>query len=130
MNGDKKDLARYRLERAYETLEEARIMAESNHWNTCVNRLYYACFYAVSALLVLHNLSSSRHSGVRALFNREFVNTGQFPNELAGFYNKLFELRQQSDYEDYYEAHPDEAHAWLPKAEQFIGEVAALTGLH
>ena len=44
-------LIRYRIQRAFETLDEARLMAESDHWNGCVNRLYYACFYAVNALL-------------------------------------------------------------------------------
>ncbi|MBF0353001.1 MAG: HEPN domain-containing protein [SAR324 cluster bacterium] len=52
-----KDLVNYRLTRSEETLEEARILANVGHWNACVNRLYYACFYAVSALLILDNLS-------------------------------------------------------------------------
>ena len=47
-----KDLVLYRMARAQETLEDARILANAGRWNACVNRLYYACFYAVSALLV------------------------------------------------------------------------------
>jgi uncharacterized protein len=42
-------LVRYRLGRAKEALEEVVLLLESNHTNTFVNRLYYACFYAVSA---------------------------------------------------------------------------------
>jgi len=34
-----------------DTILEAEKMAEMEHWNTCINRLYYACFYAVNALL-------------------------------------------------------------------------------
>ena len=45
-------LIHYRLERAQESLDDARLLAEANRWNACVNRLYYSCFYAVSALLV------------------------------------------------------------------------------
>jgi len=56
----------YRMARARETLEDARILAEKGRWNACVNRLYYACFYAVSALLVRDGLSSSKHAGVRS----------------------------------------------------------------
>jgi len=51
------DLVPYRLEKARETLEDARILANAGRWNACVNRLYYACFYSVSALLVKDNLS-------------------------------------------------------------------------
>jgi uncharacterized protein (UPF0332 family) len=61
-----KDLVLYRMTRASETLEDARILANAGRWNACVNRLYYACFYAVSALLVRHGLSSSKHAGVPA----------------------------------------------------------------
>ena len=40
-------LIHYRLERAQESLDEARLLADAGRWNTCVNRLYYSCFYAV-----------------------------------------------------------------------------------
>ena len=76
MKKELSDLIQYRCERAREALEEAVVLADSGHWNACVNRLYYACFYAVSALLNKHNLSSSKHSGVRSFFNHHFVKTG------------------------------------------------------
>ncbi len=58
MTQGSKDLILYRLERARETIEEARILANAARWNACVNRLYYACFYAVSTLLVKDGLAS------------------------------------------------------------------------
>jgi len=69
MNDRGEELIRYRLSRAEETLEEARLLAENKHGNAAVNRLYYACFYAVLALLIRDGRYSSKHSGVRALFN-------------------------------------------------------------
>ena len=98
MNDARQDLIRYRMDRAEETLAAARIMAQSEHWCGCVNRVYYACFYAVSALLLARGLSSSKHSGVRALFNQHFVKTGTFPRDLAAFYNQLYERRLQTDH--------------------------------
>jgi len=91
------DLIRYRMARAQETLEEAHILADSGRWNACVNRLYYACFYAISALLVRDGLSSSKHAGVRSLFNRQYVKTGKIPKNLASVYNDLFERRREGD---------------------------------
>lgn len=70
MNERSKGLVSYRMARAEETLEDARIIARAGRWNACVNRLYYACFYAVSALLIRDGLSSSKHAGIRGLFNR------------------------------------------------------------
>lgn len=67
------ELVKYRLDRADEALEEAVLLADNAKWNTCVNRLYYSCFYAVSALLAKDDLSSSKHTGVRSLFNLHYV---------------------------------------------------------
>lgn len=120
------DLVRYRLQRARETLEDARILANSRRWNPCVNRLYYACFYAVSALLVQHGLSSSKHTGVRSLFNRHYVKTGVVPKELAQLYNDLCERRQESDYMDFVDFEESQVRPWIFRAEQFVEYIASI----
>ena len=61
------ELVEYRLRRAKETLEEARIMGSIGHWNACANRLYYAAFYAVSALLVKEGLTATKHTGGQSI---------------------------------------------------------------
>jgi uncharacterized protein (UPF0332 family) len=70
MKSEEIDLVRHRVTRAEETLEDARLVLEQGHLHSAVNRLYYACFYIVSALLFTEGLSSSKHSGVRSLFDR------------------------------------------------------------
>lgn len=100
MTYPKDDLVRYRLERAYETLAEAELMINSGHLFGAANRLYYACFYAVSALLVKHDYSSSKHSGVMSLMNRHFVKTGKIPIDFGKFYSRLFDYRSKADYAD------------------------------
>jgi len=57
MKKETRTLIAYRLERARESLEEAKILLERGYGNTFVNRLYYACFYAVSSLLLSRGLS-------------------------------------------------------------------------
>ncbi len=94
-------LVLYRLQRARGTLEDARILAQAQRWNPCVNRLYYACFYAVSALLIQEGLSSSKHAGIRSLFNRHCVKAGKVSKEKAKIFNDLFERRQEGDYMDF-----------------------------
>ena len=71
------ELIQYRLDRAHETYDEAILMNREKHWNTCANRLYYSCFYAVLALLEKHGFASSKHSGVKSIFNQHFVKTGK-----------------------------------------------------
>ena len=120
------DLIRYRMARAQETLEEAHILADSGRWNACVNRLYYACFYAISALLVRDGLSSSKHAGVRSLFNRQYVKSGKIPKDLASIYNDLFERRQEGDYIDYVTFQESQVLPWISKAEALVGYIACM----
>lgn len=94
------DLVLYRLQRARQTLEDACLLVNASRWNPCVNRLYYACFDAVSGLLLQDGLSSSKHTGVRSLFNRHYVRTGKVPKELAPIDDDLFERRQEGDYKE------------------------------
>lgn len=72
-------LLTYRLEQADETLREANILLSAGALRGAVNRAYYAMFYAALALLATRQLGSSKHSGVLALFDREFVKPGAMP---------------------------------------------------
>lgn len=94
-------LIAYRLERAAETLDEARLMQREGHWNACANRLYYAAFYAVSALLLQGGYTAVKHSGIKAMFNQHYVKPGIMTKENGRFYNRLFDLRQEGDYIDF-----------------------------
>lgn len=126
MNGQSADLIAYRLERARETLEDARLLADHGRANSAVNRLYYACFYAVSALLYSKGLSATKHSGVRSLFGQHFVKTGLISKESAALYNDLFEYRQQGDYKDFFCVDPQLLTPWLDQAQRFIDAIAEL----
>lgn len=126
MTKSNKELVSYRLQRARETLADARILADAGRWNPCVNRLYYACFYAVSALLVQEGLSSSKHTGLRSLFNRHFVKTNKVPKEKARIFNDLFERRQEGDYVDFVSFEESQVLPWLPEAEAFVENIAVL----
>lgn len=120
------DLVLYRLKKARETLKDVYILADANRWNPCVNRLYYACFYAVSALLAQQGLSSSKHTGIRSLFNQHFVKTGKIPKKFAQIYNDLFEKRQEGDYIDFVNFEESQVRPWIPAAEIFVEHIAAL----
>ncbi len=126
LTDSKEAVITYRLQRARESLEEACMMVDSRHYNAALNRLYYSCFYAVSALLSSRNLSSVKHTGVRALFGQHFIKTGLVSQDLGALYNDLFEYRQQSDYEDFFRAEPPLLSAMLSQAEQFIEVIGKL----
>ena len=98
VEADKKALARYRLEQAGESLDEANfLLSGEKSPRSIINRAYYAMFYAILALLIYEPYSSSKHSGVLSYFNRHFIKEGVFDREMGRWINKAFELRQRGD---------------------------------
>ena len=120
MKDELRKLVRYRIERAHEILSDAKILIDDNRLLSAINRLYYATFYAVQALLLTRNLSSAKHSGVRSLFQQQFIKEGIIPQELGRFYNQLYKNRQKSDYEDYVQFDKEQADRWYIQAADFI----------
>ena len=121
-----KALIKYRIERAEETYKEALLMRTEGHWNTCANRLYYACFYAVSALLAKYELSSRKHSGIKSLFNQRIIKKKILDSTQGKLYNQLFEARQEGDYVDFVSFDRGLVEPWVLKVENFIKDVKHL----
>jgi len=126
MTKEKRALIEYRMERARETLGEAKMMFDAGRINAYVNRLYYACFYAVSALLLTRSFSTSKHSYLRSLLHREFVKTGLIPEELGDHFDLLFDNRLKGDYADFIRFKAEQVAAWLKPAEEFIDHIDSL----
>jgi uncharacterized protein (UPF0332 family) len=119
-------LVQYRLERAREAVEEAELLFETGHLHTYVNRLYYACFYAMSALLLTRGLSSNRHAHVRALLHKEFIRPGIIPLKYGQIFDLLFNNRQKGDYSDLVVFRPEQVNEWLPQAREFVEYLSGL----
>jgi len=117
---DFEELIHYRITRAFETISEAETMIANNHWNASVNRIYYACFYAVSALLLTQNISPSTHKGTRQMFGLHFVQNGQIPKNLAKYFNDLFDRRQSGDYDDFIQFDESTSQQLLKTGKEFV----------
>lgn len=122
---DKAELVRYRLKRARETYEEVEILISNELWNTAVNRLYYACFYAVSALLVANDIEVQSHSGARQMFGLHFIKTGKIDPESGRFLARLFDLRQTGDYDDFVDFDRERVMELLTPADELISAIEA-----
>lgn len=127
MSYSKEELAKYRFERAEESLAEAKILAASNHWNTTANRLYYVCFYSASAYLVIHNFQASTHAGIKKAFNKELIKSGVLTTDFGLLYNKLFNLRQDADYRDYRDVSQKEIEPMIGQVEDLLRALKKLT---
>jgi uncharacterized protein (UPF0332 family) len=124
MKPEMTSLIRYRLDRAHESIEEAKLLLENGHLHSSVNRLYYACFYSVSGLLLTEELSSAKHSGTMALFERHWIKTEKVPRELGRLYRRLFNRRQKSDYDDLVTFLPADIDTWISEVRTFVATIS------
>lgn len=99
-DSDRLEVVRYRLEKAARTYNEAVGAIDNGYSETASNRLYYAAYYAVSALLIAYKYEANTHNGVIQMFGRAFIKTGIIEREYGKIFNQLFSLRMTGDYED------------------------------
>ena len=106
-NEERREYAKYRIESAHKTFEAAKVLSENGFWNSAVNRLYYAVFYAVNALLVLNEIQTKSHSATKSQFSLHFVKTGRFDKKHGLLLSELFDWRQKGDYENMFDYNSD-----------------------
>ena len=96
------------IERAERITQQFQVLQEQQYWDTLVNRMYYAVFHAVSALLIHNAMPVHTHKGALHVFNREFVRTGMFSMEEGRLFSQLEGLRERGDYNCFLDASEDE----------------------
>ncbi len=126
MSGTKKDLIKYRIARARDTLEDAQILADREKWNSAINRLYYAAYYAVIALLLSADLKPTTHNGAKSKFSEHFVKTGKIDKEYGKIYSQLFTWRQKGDYVDMFDFQKDNVIPYFEPVKNLISAVENL----
>ena len=123
---DRIEIVRYRIENAHRTLREVQSHIENGFYNTAVNRMYYACYYAASALLVANMITTKSHSGVKQMFSLHFIKTGKVPSSFSRFYNTLFQKRTTGDYDDLFDQDLASCEGLYPQAEEFVSVIEKL----
>ena len=121
------DIVRYRIENANQTLAEVETHKANGYYNTAVNRMYYACYYAASALLIAYGIETKSHDGVRQQLGKQMVLTGKLPAELGKFYSQLFSKRSAADYEDFICQDLETVEELLPTAQLFVKTIEQMT---
>ncbi len=120
------DYIDYRFQRAKETIQEVETHIQNKYWNTAVNRMYYACFYAVGALLIKHGIDTSTHKGTRQQFGQLFVKTGKMDRFLAKHFSDLYVKRNMGDYNDFFDYNEETVISLFPLTRQFIDKIEEL----
>lgn len=120
----KQNLIIHKITTSKSMIAEIQSHIDMGYYNTAMNRMYYACFYAAAALLIKINVSDvKRHATVRNLFNLHYIKSGILDKKWGTFYSEVMDCRAAADYEEFKTFTKDETLEMFPFVVEFIGIV-------
>jgi uncharacterized protein (UPF0332 family) len=105
---------------------QAEKIAELGYWDMVANRLYYAVFHAVTALLINDGHKVGTHKGVVLLFGQHYIKTGRFSINEGRLYSQLQTMREKADYVCTFQATQDEIVPMLAPARNMIEKIGTI----
>ena len=117
---NRKEFMDYRLESAKERLNAAKILLTSGSYKDSIGRSYYAMFTAVRALLAKDGIDYSKHAGVISYFQKKYIKTGEFDKKYSKYLSQAFQIRNNTDYSDFFVVSQLDAKEEYGKAEEFL----------
>jgi uncharacterized protein (UPF0332 family) len=120
------DLINYRIQRSVESYEDALLLTTKSHWNSVVNRLYYAAYYSVSALLLTVDVYAKTYTGLKSKFHEHFIKTQRLSRNAGNIYDELFSYRQEGDYSDFITYTKEEIELLVLNADLLLKEIKTL----
>ena len=123
---DRNAIVRYRIERADNAFTQAKANFQMGYVEVTANRLYYAAYYAVSALLIANGIPAHSHDGNISQFGLYFVKTGKVSREDGKLLNRLFTMRLTGDYSDRFNLSAEDVLSFIEPTGEFIKRVSSL----
>ena len=120
---EKKALSSVRLEHAEDCLAAAKSLLDSGNYKSAANRSYYTVFHSMRAVLAYDEIDMKKHSGIIAEFRRLYIKTGTFSNELYKIISVLFDVRTESDYDDFFIISKEDVAEQVRNAQFFLDRI-------
>ena len=117
---ERRDVSKARFDRARDCLHTAKVNREISDYRAAANRSYYAIFHSMRAVLALEEVDMSKHSGVMAEFRKRYLKTELLDRNLSAIITQAFEVRNASDYDDFYIVAKEDVDLQIDNAIQFM----------
>ena len=127
-NGNKIALMRHRIEQSKRCLDSAVMLLNADACKDAANRSYYSIFHAMRAVLALDCFDSKKHSSIISEFRRRYIKSGIFQKELSDIIEDAFDIRTDSDYNDFFVISKDEVAKQTANAKLFLTAIEAYLG--
>ena len=124
---NRKAVVDYRLEKSKAALEDADFLYANQKYNLSANRLYYALYYAASALLISREIPTKTHSGLITQIHLQLVKTNILSQDDGKLMKVMFDMRHEGDYEDFIDIQKEDIDEYAPKVKQLVERLVSLT---
>lgn len=108
---------------AEERLRSSKILLDAGMYKDSIGRSYYAVFSAVRAVLATNEVDFSKHSGVIAYFQREYIKTGKIDKKYSKYLQNAFQIRNNCDYDDFYIVSKEDAKTQYENALEMLNMI-------
>ena len=122
---ERKALSQARLEHAVECLSAAKNLLETENYTSAANHSYYAVFHTMRAVLAFDEIGMKHHSGIISEFRCRYIKTGIFETRMSEIISVLFDVRTDSDYDDFFVISKADTAVQIENAEYFVSSVRA-----
>lgn len=123
MHDNRIELMKYRLEMAEERLKASKLLLDAGSYKDSIGRSYYAMFTAVRALLAIDGQDFSKHAGVIAYFQKEYIKSGKIEKKYSKYISQAFQIRNNTDYADFFIVSSQDAQEQYEKAKEFFERI-------
>ncbi len=114
------------MEKARDSYKATEILADAKLWSNAANRLYYALFHAVCALLIHDGFEVNTHKGARIMLGQHYIKTGILPIRYNQLFSQMETIRENGDYNHFYSVSPEEMIDRLLPAKEMIDTIAKM----
>ena len=125
---ERRTMVEHELNKAHKTMEQVYVLANNEFWDGAANRLYYAAFHAVCALLIYDGISVHTHHGVNSMLYMQYVKTGKLSAGLAKLYSSLQTMREKSDYNCSFNASKEIIEPLINPTNNLIRQITLIIG--
>ena len=93
-----------------------------------IGRSYYAIFSAIRAVLAVRRVDFSKHAGVIAYFQKEFIKTDIFDKKYSKYLQQAFQIRNSCDYDDFFIVSKQDAEEQYIRAAEMLAVIEVYIG--
>ena len=120
---DRQVMITLELDNSAKTWGQMEVQVNNGVWEMAANRLYYALFHAVSALLINDKHQVGTHRGAVNQFSLYYVKTGIFSKDEGRLYSNIQKLREDGDYNCYIDVEQKDVEGYIEPTRQLIEKI-------